>query len=345
MQRRAWIVLFFLVSGFIPLISGAAEAAEDAALFPDIEPFRSDALKVSGLHEIHFELCGNPEGKPVFVLHGGPGGACTPYMRRFFDPRKHLIVLHDQRGSGKSKPFGEIRENTTQDLVQDIEKLRKHLKLGKIILFGGSWGSTLALAYGETYPENVSGMVLRGVFTATKEEIDHYYNGGVRTFFPETYDKLIAVLPDPTRRPLPAYLLELIQTRDKAEEGKYSRAWARYESKIAMLEVPDEFLDKMRTTIPDADKKAYGLALMENYYMANGCFFEEGQLLKNAGKLAPIPSVLVNGRYDMICPPLAAYRLHEKLPASKLLIVESAGHWMGEKPIEQALLKAMKEFE
>jgi proline iminopeptidase len=195
MTRRLWLSAL-LVACCVITGAQAEEATKDVLLWPEISPFRAEFLRVSPIHEVYFELCGRPDGKPVFVLHGGPGASCSPYMRRFFDPQKFLIVLPDQRGAGESRPFGEIRQNTTQDLVEDIEILRKHLKLGKIILFGGSWGTTLGLAYAEKYPENVAGMVLRGVFTATKEEIEHYYHGGVRNFFPEAYDRLLSSLPD-----------------------------------------------------------------------------------------------------------------------------------------------------
>lgn len=309
-------------------------------LWPEIEPFETEYLKVSDIHEIHYELCGNPDRTPVFVLHGGPGGSCPPYMRRFFDPDKFLIVLHDQRGAGKSLPYGEIRDNTTQHLVEDIERLRTHLGVDRMILFGGSWGTTLGLAYAETYPENVRGMVLRGVFLATEEEIDHFYHGGVRTYFPETYDKLLSKLPDPNRRPLPAYLFDLIQNGDPVQQKRCARAWAAYEIKISALDVPDENVEAILDGFDP-----YAFALLENYYMANGCFLEEGQLLRHADRIRDIPTIIVNGRYDVVCPPIAAYRLHQKLSDSNLIIVEGASHWMGDRPVEAALLKAMKNFE
>jgi proline iminopeptidase len=248
--------------------------------------------------------------------------------------------LHDQRGAGKSKPFADIRENTTQHLVEDIETLRNHLKLDKIVLFGGSWGSTLALAYAETYPENVEGMVLRGIFASTTEELDHFYHGGVRKFFPEVYDRFVSSLPNPDKKDYHKQLLELIQNGTDEEKAKYSRIWAEYEIKISGLFFPDE---SMAAIFKDFDPLAFGL--IENYYMANGCFLEEDQLFLSADKIRHIPLVMVNGRYDMICPPITAYRFHKILPKSELVIAESAGHWMGEKPIERALLRAMKEFE
>jgi proline iminopeptidase len=332
-----FIFLIFLVS----CSERSQTENEQKGLWPSITPYESGYLKVSDIHQIYYELSGNPKGKPVFVLHGGPGASTSPYYRQFFNPETYLIVLHDQRGAGKSCPSFEIRENTTQHLVEDIEQLRKHLKLGKIILFGGSWGSTLALAYGETYPKNVSGMVLRGIFTATKEEIDHFYGGGVRPFFPETYESLKQVLG---QEPSPEIFLKLVQSKDSAEQQKYSKAWTAYEFKIGSLEITDEFIENFVNSKDNADL-VFSLALIENYYMANGCFLEEGQLLRDAHKIKDIPIVLVNGRYDMICPPINAYRLHKRLLNSKLIIVEAAGHWMGAPPVEKALLRAMREFE
>ena len=211
---------FFMCVVFLSLWIPRVIQAGDAQLWPEIEPYDSDFLKVSDIHRIYYEQCGNRAGKPVFVLHGGPGGSSSPYMRRFFNPAKFRIVLHDQRGAGKSTPFAEIKENNTLLLVQDIEQLRKHLNIDKIILFGGSWGSTLALAYGQTYPEHVSAMILRGVFTATQEEIDYFYHGGVRTFFPEVYVQFVQGLPDPNRHPIPEYLFSLIESTDPDQQAK-----------------------------------------------------------------------------------------------------------------------------
>lgn len=336
MKKILPLVLVLVLAG----CTGEPARTEETELWPEIEPFRTGHLRVSDIHEIYYELCGSSGGRPVFVLHGGPGGSSSPYMRRFFNPEAFLVVLHDQRGSGKSRPFAETRENTTQHLVEDIERLRGHLGLGEIILFGGSWGSTLALAYAETYPENVAAMVLRGIFTSKKDEIDHFYHGGVRTFFPEVYDGLMSKLPGAGAGSVPARLLALIEAGDSTAKYESTRAWAEYEIKISGLNVPDEALDDI---LRDFNPLAFGL--LENYYMANGCFFEEGQILRDAHRIGDIPTVLVNGRYDMICPPVNAYRLHRELPGSELIIAESAGHWMGEPPIQRALLRAMKNLE
>jgi proline iminopeptidase len=249
MKKNIWTILIFLsIISLFALFSdacrGAKNPVEETKLWSPIEPFQSGYLEVSDIHKIYYELSGNSEGKPVFFLHGGPGGSSSPYMRRFCDPDKFLMVLSDQRGAGKSKPFGEIKENTTQNLVEDIERLRKHLKLEKIILFGGSWGTTLGIAYAEAYPGNVSGMVLRGVFMATKEEINHFYHGGVGRYFPEIYETLLSTLPEPSRQPLPDYLFQLIKEGSQEDKAKFSRAWAQYEGKISGLEVPDEVIKK-----------------------------------------------------------------------------------------------------
>lgn len=337
---KKYAVPLALVLCLVAFIPHRAMPQDEIQLWPEIEPYETGYLKVSELHELYYELCGNPKGKPVFMLHGGPGGSSSPYMRRFCNPEKYLIVLYDQRGSGESKPYAEIRENTTRHLVEDIETLRTHLGLDSLIVFGGSWGATLGLAYAEAHPEHVRGLVLRGVFTATREEIDHFYHGGVKPFFPETYEKFISALPEPKSESIPKYLFDLIETGDSASVAQYTRAWAEYEIKISGLNVSDEVLGRIMSNF---NPVAFGV--LENYYMANNCFLEEGQLLRDAVKIKDIPAVIVNGRYDMICPPVTAYRLHRKLPNSKLVIAEGAGHWMGEPPIEQALLRAMRDFE
>lgn len=336
-MRKFLFALLIICSG---LSSVKTAPDSEIQLWPVTQPYETGYLKVSDIHEIYYQLCGNPEGQPVFALHGGPGGSCSPDMCRFFNPEKYFIVLHDQRGAGKSKPFADIRENTTQHLVADIERLRKHLKVEKMILFGGSWGSTLGLAYAEAYPEHVSGMVLRGIFLATQDEIDHFFHGGVKKYFPELWEKFESSFPDPERRPIPDYLLELLQSPDSTMQAKYARVWAEYEIKLASLHFPD---DQMAPIFEHFNPLAF--SRLENYYMANHCFLEEGQLLRDAGKIKDIPLVMVNGRYDMICPPITAYRLHKLLPKSRLVIAEEAGHWMGEKPIEAAMWQAMRDFE
>lgn len=344
-KRRLLIVVIGALVLFAPSFSTlhaekAGETPAEGKLWPELTPYKTGYLQVSDLHKIFYQLGGNPHGKPVMMLHGGPGSGCYPTLFRYFNPEKFHIVLHDQRGSGKSQPFAELKENTTWHLVEDIEKLRKHLNLGKVILFGGSWGSTLALAYAETYPQHVNGIIMRGVFTSTKEEIDHFYHGETAVFFPETYRKLKDLVDHPEKKNYPVQLLKKLQSPDPKIRDKYARAWAVYESKIALLDMPDQRIENFLK-----HWNPYAFALIENYYMANGCFFKEGQLLQNAHKLADIPIIMVNGRYDMICPPITAYKLHKKLPKSRLIIVEKAGHAESDPPVRRELVKAAKEFE
>lgn len=331
---------FFLYSAPFLFLLCVAGCNAGPKLWPPLEPYKTDYLKVSELHRIYYQLGGNPKGKPVMVIHGGPGGGCSPDMFRFFNPKEFHIILHDQRGAGQSKPYAEIRENTIQHLVEDIEKLRTHLGLGKVLLFGGSWGSTLALAYAETYPQNVSGMVLRGVFTATRAEIDHFYHGATARYFPENFERLLQHIENPEKKNYPAQLLEKIQRSDAITRKKYALAWATYEIKIALLQISDRAVAGIFE-----EWDPYDFALLENYYMANACFLEEGQLLDNADKLKEIPITIVNGRYDVICPPITAYKLHKKLPLSKLIIVERAGHSANDEPLQTFLVNAVKAFE
>ena len=312
-------------------------------LWPEIEPYESGYLKVSNIHEIYYELCGNSDGKPVFVIHGGPGYGCTPNDRRFFNPDKFNIVLHDQRGGQRSKPRGELKENTTQFLVQDIERLRQQLGFGKIILFGGSWGSTLSLAYAETYPENVEAMVLRAIFLASKEDKNLLVDI-IPKFFPFQYKQFIDVLPDSIDIPRSGEIFQLLANSNPDEIRKYAIAVEGYEYKASGLFINDEEFNEYYS-VEENIINAISSTKIEHYYIGNTCFLEEGQLLKEAYKIKDIPTIIVNGRYDMPCPPANAYNLHKQLNNSKLIIAEKAGHLSSEKPIEKELLLAMREFE
>ncbi len=340
LNKRTFIffsLLLFTITN-IPFIPNAQTPTDP--LYPVLKPYKTGYLEVSPVHSIFYQLGGNPKGKPVIYLHGGPGGSCSPFLFRYFNPEKFHIILHDQRGAGKSKPYAEIKENTTQSLVEDIEKLRKLLGLGKVLLVGGSWGSTLGLAYAETYPQNVSGMVLRGIFTATKEEIDFFYHGGTGAFFPQQYNHLVSFVDQPEKKNYPAQLLKKLLGQDPETSKKTAQAWAGFELKAAPLEAADneikEFLDNYNL---------FAFALIENYYMANNCFLQEGQLLKNADRLKDIRVILVNGRYDTICPPTTAYKLHQKIPGSELIIVEKAAHSERDTPIRNTVIASIKKFE
>jgi proline iminopeptidase len=347
LRRRSGIavLLGLLALGALP---ARAEPAKDELfpLFPEIEPYDSGYLKVSDLHEIYYEQVGNPQGIPILYLHGGPGGGCSPRNRRYYDPAKFRVILHDQRGAGRSRPFAELRGNTTHELVGDIEKLRTHLGLDKFILLGGSWGSTLALTYAEAHPEHVSGLILRGVYLATNAEMEHFYgrdgegDRGAAAFFPEVAEKLWSQVPEMPGKTRPQRLLALLESPDEAVRKKIARAWATYESKLAFLTADDAEIEK------DLDKDdPLAFSRIENHYMSHNCFLEEGQLLRDAGKLKDIPAIIVNGRYDVICPPKTAWRLHKLLPKSQIWIIDAAGHSGGEPGIEAALVRAVRTFE
>lgn len=340
--RLTQLLLLGLITLLLFNCSNNKDPEEAVSLWPEIDPFQTGYLKVSDIHEIYYELCGNPEGKPVFVIHGGPGGGCSPYMRRFFNPEKYLIVLHDQRGCGKSRPNAEISENTTQFLVQDIETLRNELNINKIILFGGSWGSTLSLAYAETYPENVNAMVLRGIFLATTEE-DKYFPHDMMNYYPELRDYVMNSIPD-TVFPSISRILQLIQSDNSTDRQKYAELFHRFEYKPSGLNITEEELDQYYDS-EENDIEIYTNMLLEYYYFSNHCFLEENQLLDNAHKIQDIPAIIINGRYDLCCPPIIAYKLSKKLPKSKLIITEESGHLMSEKNNEPELVKAMIEFE
>lgn len=333
------IVTFLVAVMLIPNALSQAQVLSGKQIldyYPPIEPYHNDFLKVSDLHEIYYEESGNPARETVFVLHGGPGGGSYPELRRYHNPESYHIVTYDQRGAGKSKPYNELKENNTPNLVEDIELLRRRLKLDKIHIFGGSWGSTLALAYAEKYPQNVSSLILRGIFLGTQREIDHFYHGDVGQYFPQVYAKLQSVLPNPKTLNYPQQFLDLLTGKDEKRKKEAARAWAAYETKVGALETTDE---EVNSILDHWDP--YNFSLIENYYMAHHCFLEEGQLLRDAGKLAGIPTIIVNGRYDVICPPTTAFELHQAIPGSRLVIVESAGHSGGAILMRSALIEAV----
>lgn len=337
--------LAFSMAAVVGLLAVAAEAQEQpdsAELFAVNPPFKTGYLKVDEVHELFYVLFGNPKGKPVFVLHGGPGVGCYPRLMQYFDPEKFLIVLHDQRGAGRSRPAGEIRANTTSHLVADIERLREHLGIeGKALVFGGSWGSTLALAYAEAHPEHVLGLVLRGIFTASKTESLNAFVGPMpRAFFPDAVAEFEAALPPKLASFDPRTLLELFTGDDKTTQRSVVTPWTRYVIKTGKLHASDEEVQGGW-----GDDDAVPGARIDCHYAANGFFLKDDQIFREVGKLKDIPVTIINGRYDIICPPITAWRLHQKLPKSKLVIVEEAGHSEAEPGTMQALLAAVAEFE
>ncbi|NOX73936.1 MAG: prolyl aminopeptidase [Alphaproteobacteria bacterium] len=308
-------------------------------LYPSIGPFDQRMMKVSGGHRIYVEQCGNPKGKPVVVLHGGPGGGCSPAMRRFFNPETYRIILFDQRGCGRSKPHASVENNTTWDLVADIEAIRESLKIDNWIVFGGSWGATLSLIYGQAHPERVNALVLRGVFLMTKPELDWFYGGGAGKFWPEKWAKFIEVIPADERGDIIAAYHKRLFGDDMVVQTKYARAWSSWESGLAVLEPGEN-----RGLSPAEYARAF--ARLENHYFTNDGFLAEDQaILSNLHKLADIPGFVVQGRYDMICPPTSAHALVQGWPKAKLTMIPTAGHALSEVGITAELVKVMDELQ
>jgi len=310
------------------------------SLYPEIEPHASGLLRVDGVHEIYWEVSGNPSGKPVVFLHGGPGGGTEPKHRRFFDPKRYRIVLFDQRGCGKSRPHASLQDNTTWHLVSDIEALREHLQIERWQVFGGSWGSTLGLAYAQTHPDRVTELVLRGIFTFTRDEIDWFYGDGTRMLFPDAYADFLAAIPAEEHDDIiGAYHRRLIGD-DAEARAAAARAWSLWECRVATL-LPDPDL------VRHCEETSFTLAFarIECHYFVHGGFLESPtQLLENIDAMRHIPGVIVHGRYDVICPPRNAWRLHQAWPESTLSFVDDAGHSANEPGILRSLVQATNKF-
>ena len=309
-------------------------------LFPKSKPFHSGYLKVSDLHTIHFEEHGNPRGKPLVFLHGGPGGGIDPTYPRYFDPKKWRIVLFDQRGCGKSKPFSELRQNTTWDLVGDIEKLREHLGIDRWVVFGGSWGSSLSLAYAQTHPRRCKALTLRGIFLLRRSELLWFYQEGASHIFPDAWEHFLAPIPPRERgNMIKAYHKRLI-SRSSRVRKQAAKAWSIWEGSTSKL-----FLDPALIKKFGGGKFADAFARIEAHYFVNKGFLKcDDQLLRGARMLHGIPGVIVQGRYDMVCPIRSAWDLHRAWPQSKLVIVPDAGHSMSEPGIRSALIEATEQF-
>ncbi|MES2104998.1 MAG: prolyl aminopeptidase [Pseudomonadota bacterium] len=310
----------------------------DTPLFPAIEPYRTGTLQVDEIHTLYWEECGNPDGMPVLFLHGGPGGGLSPNHRRFFDPRHYRIVLFDQRGAGQSTPLGEYRNNTTGLLIADIEKIREMLGISQWLVFGGSWGSTLALAYGQAHAERCLGFVLRGIFLCSKAEVDWFING-IRWFYPEAYQRFAEPIPPEERGDLLQAYVKRLFCDDKAVYSEAARNWSRYEGSCLFLKPQAEAIEDF-----ESDAVSLGIGRLEAHYMQNTAFMEDDQLLKNIGKIRHLPAVIVQGRYDVICPPVTAYRLHQAWPEARFYLIGDAGHAAMEPGIAAALVAATEQF-
>ena len=304
-------------------------------LFPAIQPIRSFYFQVSPEHELYVEECGKADGVPVVFLHGGPGGSCEPAHRRYFDPERYRIILFDQRGCGKSRPHASLENNTTQDLIADLEKIRQQLGIEKWVVFGGSWGSTLALAYAETHPERVLGLVLRGIFLCRQQDIDWFYQGGTARLFPDAWKNFIAPIPESERSDLVKAYYTRLTGESELERMAAAKAWSIWEGSTATLKPNSAVIDYFSDP-----HIALSIARIECHYFTNNSFFGDNQLLDNAFKLKDIPGFIVHGRYDVICPVDQAFDLHEKWPNSQLKIIADAGHAVSEEGIVRALVES-----
>lgn len=305
-------------------------------LYPSLEPRKTGRLAVSALHELYWEESGHPDGLPVVALHGGPGGGSSPEMRRFFDPRRYRIILFDQRGCGRSTPHSELRENTTWDLVRDIETLRSHLGVKKWIVFGGSWGSTLALAYTAMHRKQVMGLLLRGIFLLKESEIRWFYQDGASNIFPDAFDRYVAPIPEAERSDLLKAFYKRLTGKNAAARAEAAAAWARWEGETLSILGP-----KQRPPRFDEADFLDAFARIECHYFHNKGFFDaDGWLLDQAAKFGDLPGVIVHGRYDVVTPLSSAWALHKAWPKSQLKIVPDAGHSSLEPGIVSELVKA-----
>jgi len=310
------------------------------SLYPEIEPFDSGFLPVSPLHTLYYEQCGNPNGKPVVFLHGGPGGGTNAKCRRFFDPAVYRIVLFDQRGCGKSKPHAELTDNTTWDLVADIERVREHLGIERWQVFGGSWGSTLALAYAQTHPDKVSELVLRGIFMLRRWELEWFYQKGCDALYPDAWETYLNAIPEVERGDLMSAYHRRLTSPDAKTRTDAARAWSVWEGATSFL-----WQDKSHIESSAEDEFALAFARIECHYFVNGGFFEhDDQLLRNIERIRNIPAVIVQGRYDVVCPLRSAWDLHRAWPEADLHIVQDAGHSAFEPGIVHELVEATDRF-
>jgi proline iminopeptidase len=307
-------------------------------LYPHIEPYRTGTLSLDDTHAMYWEQSGNPDGIPVVFLHGGPGAGAIPAHRRFFDPNKYCIVIFDQRGAGRSTPLGELRDNTTAHLIADMETLRTQLGIEKWLIFGGSWGSTLALAYAQTHPGNCLGLILRGIFLGREQELDWFLNG-CRTVFPEAWEKLVAPLSDSERGDVLGTYHRKLTEGSVEEKLKAARAWSQYEGSCSTLMPSPDTVAAF-----GQDNMALGLARIEAHYFINELFMAKNALLDNIDRIRHIPGVIIQGRYDMVCPIVTADELHQRWPEAEYHVIPDAGHSAMDPGVRKALINATENF-
>ncbi len=308
-------------------------------LYPPIEPYKDEYLPVSDLHTIHYEECGNPAGRPVLFVHGGPGGGIEQVYRRYFDPQLYRIILVDQRGSGKSTPHAEIRENTTQHLVSDMERVREAAGVERWLVFGGSWGSTLGLACSQAHPDRVTGLILRGIFLCRDEEIHWFYQDGASRIFPDRWEQFLAPIPTDERHDLLNAYYRRLTSDDAAVQVEAARAWSTWEGATSKLLVDEKSVERF-----GQDQFSLAFARIECHYFVNRAFLEPDQLLRDVAKIRHLPAVIVQGRYDVVCPLRSAWDLHRAWPEADLQIVPDAGHSITEPGIVDRLIAATDKF-
>lgn len=304
-------------------------------LYPVIEPYNNGLLKVSDIHTLYYEEVGNPNGQPAVVLHGGPGAGCSPDMRRFFDPKHYRIILFDQRACGRSSPLAVLEENTTWDIVEDIEKLRKHLGIKKWLVLGGSWGSTLALSYSQKHPEQVSHLILRGVFLSRERDNEWLYKHGANEIFPEQWADFCSGVTLEKGEIYPQAYYKVLTGTDKSKQLAAAKKWSDWEWSIIKL---------VTTEKPTDDQFAINFARIECHFILNRCFLEEGQLLRDAVKIKDIPMTIVHGRYDVVCSMQNAFDLQRELPSAKMVVCPRSGHSQFEEEISSALVEATNQY-
>lgn len=307
-------------------------------LYPDIDPYARHRLAVDEPHELYLEESGNPDGIPVLVVHGGPGGGCEDYHRRFFDAERFRIILMDQRGAGRSTPLAELEGNSTDTLVQDMETIRQFLGIDRWLLFGGSWGSTLSLVYAEAYPERVLGLVLRGIFLCRPRDIQWFYQEGASRVFPDYWQDFLAPIPEDERHDMVTAYYRRLTSANELEQIQAAKAWSIWEGRCATLHPNPKVVEHF-----GHPHVAIALARIECHYFMNNAFLEPDQIVRDAGRLADIPGVIVHGRYDMVCPLDNALALHQAWPEAELHIIRDAGHSASEPAIVDALLRGVEE--
>jgi proline iminopeptidase len=312
---------------------------ERRTLYPEIEPYASGRLDVGDGHSLYWEQSGNPDGKPAVFLHGGPGAGASPDHRRLFDPQAYNVLIFDQRGCGRSTPHASLEANTTWHLVEDIERLREMAGVEKWLVFGGSWGSTLSLAYAQTHPDRTTGLILRGIFTMEQYELDWLYQQGANAVFPDKYEDFLAPIPEDERGDLVAAYHARLNHADPALQAEAAKAWSTWEAHTVTLLPNAHSLEEAAD-----DKFALAIARIENHYMVHRGWFEDGQLIRDAHRIRHIPGIIVQGRHDCCTPPAAAWRLHKAWPEAELNIVDDGGHSFSEPGILDGLIRATDAF-